>query len=240
MSFGKISSGFLRREDEFDPLFFNLSPKEAAMMDPQQRLFLEEAWLALEDAGYPAAKLDETRCGVFAGAGAGDYWQKIANEAVPLNAYTSTGNTASILAARIAFFLNLKGPAIAIDTACSSSLVAVHLACQSIFSGDSDIALAGGVFIMNTPHFYLLCTKAGMLSPDGACKAFDQSANGMVPGEGVGVVVLKPLAKALADRDRIYGVIKGSSVNQDGKTNSITAPSSASQTRLEIEAWGSD
>ena len=229
--------GFLRREDEFDPLFFNLSPKEAAMMDPQQRLFLEEAWLALEDAGYPAAKLDETRCGVFAGAGAGDYWQKIANEAVPLNAYTSTGNTASILAARIAFFLNLKGPAIAIDTACSSSLVAVHLACQSIFSGDSDIALAGGVFIMNTPHFYLLCTKAGMLSPDGACKAFDQSANGMVPGEGVGVVVLKPLAKALADRDRIYGVIKGSSVNQDGKTNSITAPSSASQTRLEIEAY---
>ena len=229
--------GFLRGVDQFDPAFFNLSPKEAAMMDPQQRLFLEEAWKALEDAGYHAANLAGSRCGVFAGVGPADYSEKLVNEGVALSAYAFTGNAVSILAARIAYFLNLKGPCVAVDTACSSSLVAVHLGCQSILAGDSEMVLAGGVYLMLTPRFQVLFSKAGMLSPDGACKTFDESANGMVPGEGAGVVVLKRLDRAMADGDAIYGVIKASGINQDGRTNGITAPSSLSQTALELEVY---
>lgn len=229
--------GFLSGIDQFDPAFFSLSPKEAAMMDPQQRLFLEEAWKAIEDAGYPAASLAESRCGVFVGVGPADYSEKLVNEGVALSGYAFTGNAVSILAARIAYHLNLKGPCVAVDTACSSSLVAVHLGCQSILAGDSDLVLAGGVYLMLTPRFQVLFSKAGMLSPDGLCKTFDQSANGMVPGEGVGVVVLKRMDRALADGDAIYGVIKASGINQDGRTNGITAPSSLSQTALELEVY---
>ena len=229
--------GQLADIDQFDPLFFNISPKEAEMIDPQQRLFLMEAWRALEDAGYSQQTLQNQKCGVFVGCGSGDYMDMMKEHGIPPSAYQFMGNDESILPARISYFLNLKGPSLAINTACSSSLVAVHLACESIRAGTSDMALAGGISILNTPRVHVLASRAGMLSPDGQCKAFDNSANGFVPSEGVGVVVLKPINKALADGDHIYGVIKGSGINQDGKTNGITAPSAPSQTALELEVY---
>ncbi|MCB0195541.1 MAG: SDR family NAD(P)-dependent oxidoreductase, partial [Anaerolineae bacterium] len=225
--------GFLDDIDCFDPQFFKLSGREAGLMDPQQRLFLETCWSALEDAGYSHRQLDNRSYGVFLGGGKGDYDLKMKEAGVAAQAHSFMGNDASISAARIAYLLNLKGPAVAIDTACSSSLVAIHLACQSLQQAESEVALAGGVFITTTPQFHILSAKAGMLSPDGKCKTFDNRADGFVPGEGVGVVVLKPMAQAEADGDHIYGVIRGSGLNQDGKTNGITAPSTLSQTELE-------
>ncbi len=229
--------GFLDKIDRFDPLFFNISGREAERMDPQQRLFLETAWHTLEDAGYPANRLNEARCGLFVGAAGGDYYLKLKESGVAPDGYVFTGNQPSILAARLAYHLNLKGPAMAVDTACSSSLVAIHLACQAICQGEIEMALAGGVFINTTPDFHLLCSKAGMLSPNGACRTFDDAADGFVPGEAVGAVLLKPLEKALADGDNIHGVILGSGLNQDGRTNGITAPSAVSQTSLELEVY---
>ncbi|HEY2322106.1 MAG TPA: SDR family NAD(P)-dependent oxidoreductase [Thermoanaerobaculia bacterium] len=229
--------GFLDGIDEFDAPFFNISAKEAQVTDPQQRLFLEEAWRAIEDAGLTAAQLDGTRCGVFAGAGGGDFIHRIAAEGIEPDGYAFMGNASSILAARISYLLNLKGPSLAVDTACSSSLVAVHLACESLALGTCDLALAGGVCILNTSNFYVAGSKAGMLSRSGACRTFDRDADGFVPAEGVGVLVLKPLAKALADGDRIHGVIEGSATNQDGRTNGITAPSAPSQTAVELAVY---
>ncbi len=229
--------GFLDEIDLFDPFFFSVSPGEAEVMDPQHRLFLQEAWRTLEDAGYADRHLNGVACGVFVGCAPGDYYQRIRGAGAPPVAHAFTGNSASILAARIAYLLNLQGPAVAIDTACSSSLVALHLACESVRNGSCDMALAGGAFITVTPEFFKLCSSAGMLSTDGQCFTFDQRANGFVPGEGVGAVLLKPLDKALADGDPIHAVIKGSGVNQDGKTNGITAPSALSQTRLEAAVY---
>jgi acyl transferase domain-containing protein/acyl carrier protein len=228
--------GFLPGIDRFDPLFFNISPREAAIMDPQQRLFLQEAWKALEDAGYAAGALSGKACGVFVGCAPGDYNRRFSEKELT-DAYSFSGNTSSILTARISYFLNLRGPSLAIDTACSSSLVATHLACESIRSGTCELAIAGGVMLMTTPFLYINFSKSGMLSPVGRCKTFDNEADGFVPGEGVGVVVLKPLARALTDNDHIYGIIKGSAINQDGKTNGITAPSAPSQTALECELY---
>ncbi|MBV9083653.1 MAG: SDR family NAD(P)-dependent oxidoreductase [Acidobacteriaceae bacterium] len=230
-------AGFLSDIDKFDSLFFNISPKEAEFMDPQQRLFLETAWAALEDAGTPEAQLSNSRCGVFVGAGAGDYAQSMLAAGVLPDAYAFMGNSPSILASRISYLLNLKGPAIAIDTACSSSLVALHLACESIASGTSDLAIAGGVCILTTPNFFIAASKAGMLSPSGQCRAFDRAADGFVPGEAVGAVVLKPLMQALKQGDFIYAVVKGSAINQDGRTNGITAPSATSQAMVETTAY---
>ncbi|MBV9083652.1 MAG: SDR family NAD(P)-dependent oxidoreductase, partial [Acidobacteriaceae bacterium] len=224
---------FLENVDEFDPLFFGLSGKDAEFADPQQRLFLQEAWKAFEDAGYSERTLNNSRCGVFVGVGPSDYTHRMIAEGVSPDPRAFIGNASSILASRISYILNLKGPSIAIDTACSSSLVAVHLACQSILTHESDLALAGGVFISTSAGFHVLTSMAGMLSPDGKCKAFDDSADGFVPGEAVAAVVLKRLENALADGDHIYGVVRGSGVNQDGKTNGITAPSSMSQSELE-------
>ena len=229
--------GFLSDIDAFDPLFFNISPKEAELMDPQHRLFLEEAWKALEDAGYPDKDLEETRCGVFVGFNLADYQRLLERNGLLTEAYTFTGNHEAILSARLSYFLNLKGPGITINTACSTSLVAVHLACESIRCGTSDIAIAGGAQVMNTPELYIKTGRAGMLSPGGKCKTFDNSADGFVPGEGVGVVVLKPLQAARQDQDHIYGVIIGSGINQDGKTSGITAPSAPSQTQLECQVY---
>ncbi|PSL48187.1 acyl transferase domain-containing protein [Chitinophaga niastensis] len=220
----------------FDPLFFNISGNEAAYMDPQQRLFLQEAWKALEDAGYAGKSEDGRLCGVYAGCGAGDYQQLFRNnEQIPAQAFW--GNMSSVIPARIAYYLNLQGPAVSIDTACSSSLVAVHLACQGLWEHETTMALAGGVFVQSTPWLYASAGKAGMLSPTGTCYTFDDRANGFVPGEGVGVVVLKRLSEALADGDHIYGVIRGSGINQDGTTNGITAPSAVSQERLESSIY---
>ncbi|MFH1491157.1 MAG: amino acid adenylation domain-containing protein [Pseudomonadota bacterium] len=230
--------GFLDRIDRFDPLFFNMSGREAEFCDPQQRIFLEECWKALEDAGYIGEALGRIRCGVFVGVGEGDYQRRMEEERIPMEPHSFWGNSASVVPARISYVLNLTGPSIAMDTACSSSLVAVHQGCQSILTHESDLVIAGGVFIRTTPRFYLLASNAGMLSAGGACRTFDDAADGFVPGEGAGVVILKSLRMALQDRDHIYGVIRGSGTNQDGRTNGITAPSGKSQTALELAVYG--
>jgi acyl transferase domain-containing protein/enoyl-CoA hydratase/carnithine racemase/acyl carrier protein len=235
---GKSNSqwvGALEEYDCFDPLFFNISPTEAESMDPQQRLFLQACWHSIENAGYDARRLSGSRCGVFVGAATGDYHQ--ISRQHQLSAQGFTGNATSILAARISYFLNLQGPCISTDTACSSSLVSIAQACDSLIAGSSDLALAGGVYVMAGPEMHIKASQAGMLSPEGKCFTFDQRADGFVPGEGVGVVVLKRLADAERDQDIIYGVIEGWGVNQDGKTNGITAPNPESQTRLEQEVY---
>jgi acyl transferase domain-containing protein/NAD(P)-dependent dehydrogenase (short-subunit alcohol dehydrogenase family)/acyl carrier protein len=229
--------GFIDGIDRFDSLFFNISPREAELMDPQQRLFLQEAWRALEDAGYHEQNLDGRKCGVFVGCKSGDYQTLLDIGRESEAAFIFVGNNESILAARIAYLLNLRGPALAIDTACSSSLVAIHLACESLLGGTCEMAIAGGAALLATPVFHVLASKAGMLSNSDRCKTFDNAADGFVPGEGIGVVVLKPLAAALRDKDQIYAVIKGSGINQDGRTNGITAPSAPSQTALERDVY---
>ena len=226
--------GLLDDIDRFDPLFFNISGLEATYMDPQQRLFLQESWRALEDAGYAGAGIDGRRCGVYAGYNGSSYTQLVSG---PAPAQVMWGNSSSILSARIAYYLDLHGPAITIDTACSSSLVAIHLACQGLWGGETDLAMAGGVYVHSTPEFFAMGGKASMLSRRGRCFTFDERADGFVPGEGVGIVVLKRLADALSDRDHVYGVIRGSAINQDGTTNGITAPSARSQERLEREVY---
>ncbi|MCK9622359.1 MAG: KR domain-containing protein, partial [Methylobacter sp.] len=223
--------GLLDDVDVFDPLFFNISPSEAEYMDPQQRLFLQTSWSCIEDAGYNPSDLSGSLCGVFVGCTASDYSQLMAGQAQCAQALM--GESVSILPARIAYFLNLQGPCLSIDTACSSSLVALASACDSLVLGHSDLALAGGVYVINGPEIHVKMSKAGMLSPDGRCYSFDQRANGFVPGEGVGVLLLKRLEQAEQDGDDIYGVIRGWGVNQDGKSNGITAPNQESQTRLE-------
>ncbi|EMB63048.1 beta-ketoacyl synthase N-terminal-like domain-containing protein, partial [Streptococcus mutans] len=229
--------GFLTGIDEFDPLFFNISPLEAEYMDPQQRIFLEESWKALENAGYAGDSLSNIKCGVFVGTTQGDYSKKMSEVNQNNTAEAFAGMSSSILAARISYFLNLKGPSISIDTACSSSLVAIHQACQSIINGESDMTLVGGIRIMLTPELFLQTSKMQMLSKSGVCRPFDRDADGTILSEGVGIIVLKSLQKAIEDGDYIYGVIKNSGVNQDGKTNGITAPSAQSQTDLELEVY---
>ncbi|CAM2065406.1 SDR family NAD(P)-dependent oxidoreductase [Sulfidibacter corallicola] len=227
--------GFLKDIAGFDAEFFDMSGREAQFADPQHRLLLESCWQALERGGYAgrAAGLD---CGVFAGIAKGDYTE-LQPEGTKLHAYSWTGNTTSIAPARIAYFLDLKGPAIAIDTACSSSLVAIHQAKRAILGGDCRMALAGGVFLYTTPYFHIMASNANMLSIDGRCRTFDADANGFVPGEGVGVVLLKRLAAAQADGDPILAVLRGSAVNQDGRTNGITAPSSRAQIAVLRDAY---
>ncbi|HKO55065.1 MAG TPA: SDR family NAD(P)-dependent oxidoreductase, partial [Thermoanaerobaculia bacterium] len=225
-------AGMLDGYDLFDPLFFNISPTEAESMDPQQRLFLQACWHGIEHAGYAAQSLSGSKCGVFVGCATnGEYHQPSRQH--QLSAQGFTGSAMSILAARISYLLNLQGPCISIDTACSSSLIAIAQACDSLVSGDSDAALAGGVYVMVGPEMHIKTSQTGMLSPEGRCFTFDQRADGFVPGEGVGVVMLKRLADAERDGDTIYAVIEGWGVNQDGKTNGITAPNPDSQTRLE-------
>lgn len=227
--------GLLPAIDKFDATFFNISGIEAIYMDPQQRLLLEESWSALEDAGYASKDASALKkCGVYIGCRHGDY-HSVLREDSPAQALW--GNSASVIPARISYFLNLQGPAVAIDTACSSSLVAIHLACQSLWNKETELALAGGVFLQSNPWFYVTGNRAKMLSPSGKCHAFDESADGFVPGEGVGVLVLKPLDQAVNDGDHVYGIIRGTGINQDGTTNGITAPSMKSQERLERQVY---
>ncbi|MFN0222437.1 MULTISPECIES: beta-ketoacyl synthase N-terminal-like domain-containing protein [Paenibacillus] len=234
--------GMLEGADEFDPLFFHISPSEAECMDPQQRLFLQEGYRAFEDAGYTPERLDGAKCGVYLGIMSGEYGMLGTAKELPpgsprLGFGQTTGSSYAIAAARLSYFLNLKGPAIPVDTACSSSLVAVHLACQALRSREIDMALAGGATLYLAPETYIRMCDAGMLSPEGRCKTFDDGADGFVPGEGVGAVVLKRLSDAEADGDSIHAVIIGSGLNQDGKTNGITAPSMLSQMELEREVY---
>jgi amino acid adenylation domain-containing protein len=235
---GKTNSkwmGAIEEYDLFDPLFFNISPAEAEFMDPQQRLFLQASWHCIENAGYNPRTLSGSKCGVFVGCSIGDY--NLFSKEQLLSAQGFTGNSISILAARISYFLNLQGPCISIETACSSSLVAIANACDSLNTGASDTVLAGGVHVMSGPSLLVKTAQSGMLSNDGKCFAFDQRANGFVAGEGVGVVMLKRLADAEKDRDIIQGVVQGWGVNQDGKTNGITAPNPVSQTRLQQDIY---
>ncbi len=227
---------YLKDIDKFDPLYFNISGLEATYMDPQQRIFLEEAWKALEDAGYAGVSIKGQLCGVYAGCGVGDY-QLLFKNTPPPQAFW--GNTDSIVPSRISYFLDLQGPALAIDTACSSSLVSIHLASQALKSKEINMALAGGIFVQCTPTFHLFSERASMLSHSGKCYTFDDRADGIVYGEGVGVIVLKRLKDAVRDGDQIYGVIKGSGINQDGTSNGITAPSLNSQQRLECSVYSS-
>ena len=228
---GFCSAGsFVDSIDLFDPEFFRITSEEATYMDPQQRLFLEESWKALEIAGYAGKSIDEKLCGVYVGCGSSNYTDFIE---VDPPALAFWGNDSSIIPARIAYYLNLQGPAISVDTACSSSLVSIHLACQGLWSNETDMALAGGVFVQAASTFYQAANNAGMLSPQGKCHSFDSRADGFVPGEGVGVVVLKRQQEALDDGDYIHSLIIASGINQDGSSNGIVAPRAKSQERLE-------
>ena len=227
--------GAMEGVENFDPLFFRISPDDAANMDPQHRLFLQESYRAFEDAGYPNSALSNKKCGVYLGITSNEY--SLVHHRNKVTSANITSNNTAIAAARIAYYLNLKGPAISVDTACSSSLVAIHLACQGLLSHETDMALAGGVSLWLSQESYLAMSEAGMLSPQGQCKTFDDSADGIVVGDGVGAVVLKRLRDAEADRDVIHGVILGSGINQDGRTNGITAPSVNSQIELLREVY---
>jgi len=224
--------GFLPQVDQFDPHFFGISPREATAMDPQQRLLLEVAWEALEDAGQVRDHLAGSRTGVFVGISNNDYSYTHPDYSTQPQGYDLTGNALNIAAGRLSYLFNFKGPAIAIDTACSSSMVAVHLACQSLWNGESTLALAGGVNIIVSPIGHIALSKLKALSPDGRCKAFDTTANGYVRSEGAGCIVLKPLSKALADNDPIYATIRGSAVNHDGRSKGLTVPYGPAQEAL--------
>jgi len=238
---GKMPSkygGFIRDVDQFDPHFFGISPREAARMDPQQRIVLEVAWEALEDAGVVPAGLAGSKTGVFIGIGLNDYGRLQVPEQTQdptlIDTYTISGNALCITANRLSYLLDLRGPSVAVDTACSSSLVAVHLACQSLRSGDSALALAGGVNLMLAAATPISLAK--FLAPDGRCKAFDARADGYVRAEGAAVIVLKPLSRALADGDPVYAVIRGSAVNQDGFSSGLTVPNGVAQQAMLREA----
>ena len=223
--------------DLFDPLFFGISPREAQMMDPQQRLFLETVWKTIEDSGHRVADLSGTKTGLFVGVATNDYVDLMNGLKIGLDGYSASGNSHSVLANRVSFLLNLRGPSAPLDTACSSSLVAIHRAIESIHTGSSDMAIVGGVQVMLTPAAYISFGMAGMLSGDGKCKTFDKRANGYVRGEGVGAIFLKPLAMAEADGNHIYALIKATAENHGGRVTTLTAPNSSAQAELLIEAY---
>lgn len=230
---GKMISrfgGFVPHLYDFDASFFGISPREAITLDPQQRLLLELGWEALENAAIAPSQLQGQAVGMFIGISSIDHWQK-ALEQPPeeIDAYLTTGNTHSIAAGRLSFFLGLTGPALAIDTACSSSLAALHLACQSLRQEECTMALAGGVNRIITPQASINFSKAGMLSPDGRCRTFDQKANGFGRAEGGGMVALKRLRDAQADGDRVEAVILGSAMNHDGRASGLTVPNGPAQ-----------
>jgi len=223
--------GFVDGIDQFDAQFFGISPREAAVMDPQQRMLLEATWEALEDGGQVPERLAGSRTGVFVGIFMRDYEQLLTSSLNRglINNHTGVGTSMAIAANRISYAFDFTGPSVALDTACSSSLIAVHLACQSLRTGESTLAIAGGASLLLKPEQTIATSKAAMLSPDGRCKSFDARANGYVRSEGCGVVVLKPLSAALAAGDPIYAVIRGSAANQDGRSNGLTVPNGAAQ-----------
>ena len=229
--------GFVDDIDKFDPLFFHITPMEAELMDPQQRIFMQQAYAALEDAGYSERALSKMKCGVYVGATQGDYANVLKKSNQYNTMYAFTGLNTFILTGRLSYYLDLVGPNMSIDTACSSSLVAIKQACDSIKLNECDMAVAGGVRLMVTSDLHEQLEQLGMLAADGKCRAFDQNATGMVLGEGAGVVVLKKLDQALRDGDHIYGVIKKYAVNQDGKTNGMISPSAQSQFELENQVY---
>jgi acyl transferase domain-containing protein len=229
---GKMNTrwgGFLDDIDKFDPWFFGISRLEAASIDPQQRLLLEVGWEALWDAGIAPDQLGGTSTGVFVGVYGSDQARLLLRDSQAIGPHTCAGTAHSMTSGRLSFLLNLRGPSISVDTACSSSLVSVLLACQSLRAGSCRLAIAGGVSLKLLPEHYLSLSKLGVTSPDGTCRTFDVGANGFVPGEGCGIVILKPLIDALAERCRIYAVVRGTAANQDGRTSVLTAPNGLAQ-----------
>ncbi|MBJ7339969.1 type I polyketide synthase [Mycolicibacterium sp.] len=220
---------FLRDVAGFDAEFFGIAPREADRIDPQQRLLLEVAVEALEHAGVPAETLRRSLTGVFVGACVSEYGFLAARDLGRIDAWTGTGGALSIIANRLSYFLDLRGPSLTVDTACSSSLVAVHLACQSLRAGQSEVAIAAGVNLVLSPAVTRSFDAAEAMSPTGACHAFDAAADGFVRGEGCGVAVLKRLSDARRDGDRVLAVVRGSAVNQDGRSNGLMAPNPAAQ-----------
>ena len=229
--------GWIGDVSGFDAQAFGIAPREAAWIDPQQRLLMEVAVEALESAGVPQDAVAGSETGVFMGISTRDYAHVQMSASEVPDGYAATGSAGSVAANRLSYALDLRGPSVALDTACSSSLVATHLACQSIRGGDCDMALVGGVNLMLIPETTLSMARLGALAPDGRCKTFDARADGYVRGEGAGVVVLKPLSAALDDDDPILGVIRGSAVNNDGRTNGLTAPNRQAQVRVLRRAY---
>ncbi|HTL34798.1 MAG TPA: beta-ketoacyl synthase N-terminal-like domain-containing protein, partial [Kofleriaceae bacterium] len=230
--------GFLERLDQFEPSFFRISPREAARMDPQQRLLLEVTWEALENAGQPVAALSGTQTGVFVGIMNADFARRHAQNLTQIDAQLGPGSSLGIASNRVSFLLDLRGPSMSVDTLCSSSLVAIHLACQSLHADESaPIALAGGVNVILDRTMDVFYGRAGLLSADGHCRAFDANARGIVRGEGCGILVLKRLSRAQADGDRIHALVLGSAVNQDGRSNGLTSPSRWSQEEVLRSAY---
>ena len=233
-------AGFIDGIDQFDASFFRISPVEAQFLDPQQRLMLETSWQALEEAGIDPDQLKGSRTGVYAGISNNDYRGLILTDSATAEAavslYSVSGTSFNTAIGRVAFALGLQGPAIAVDTACSSSLAAVHQAVSGLQRGEADLALAGGVHVILSGRLFELRGNAGMLAPDGRCKTFDAAANGYVRGEGCGILVLKRLSEAEADGDRIWGVIRGSALNQDGASTGLTVPNGEAQERVIQEA----
>lgn len=224
-------AGLLDSIDGFDATFFNISPREALRLDPQQRMLLELSWEALERAGLPSHRLMGSRTGVFLGMSSFDYGVMV-TQSLPLDVYSVLGGLLSTAAGRISYTYGLQGPCLTLDTACSSSLTAVHLACQSLRTGESDLALAGGVNLILLPHNIQTTAALQAMSPEGRCKTFDAEANGFALGEGCGVVVLKRAAEAIRDRDPILAIIRSSVANHDGRTSGLTVPNVLSQQSL--------
>ncbi len=226
--------GFIEGVDEFDPLFFNISPREAELMDPQERLFLQSAWHALEDSGYTRESLKNSKIAGNVGVYVGVMYEEYPLYGAPMLQGVG-GNPASI-ANRVSYVCDFNGPSMALDTMCSSSLTTIHLACQALKAGHCQMAIAGGVNISIHPNKYILLSQNNFISSQGRCESFGKGGDGYIPGEGVGCVVLKPLATAIEDRDHIYAVIKGSAINHGGKTNGYTVPNPNAQAHVVQQA----
>ncbi|MFG3259808.1 type I polyketide synthase [Streptomyces sp. NPDC048172] len=229
--------GFLDDVGAFDADFFGIPPGECAEMDPQQKLFLEVAWEALEHAGIPTEHLAGTSCGVFVGASGDDFARRRMEALGDISGWTLQGSALSVIANRLSYLLDLNGPSLTVDTACSSSLVAVHLAAQSLRTGESDLAIVGGVNVLLSPGGTVYADQAEASSPTGRCRPFDAAADGIVRAEGCVALVLKPYAEALRSGDRVLALLHGSAVNQDGRSNGLTAPSPSAQEALLRRAW---